>query len=112
MRIEEYIPKRLEELCDERGISKYRLAQETGIRDTTLTRIFTQKSIQTIYTLDKICSALNVSLEYFFSAENDSSYSDFPKEIIYTWDRLDVKERALLCDVVASLKREYIDSKE
>ena len=60
MRIEEYIPKRLEELCDERGISKYRLAQETGIRDTTLTRIFTQKSIPTIYTLDKIWNIFSV----------------------------------------------------
>ena len=112
VQVEEYIPKRLTELCSERGVSKYWLAQKSGIGQSTLAQIFAQKCTPTIYTLDKICSALNISLEQFFSNEKYSAYNDIPREIIDTWDRLGVKERALLCDVVASLKREYIDSKE
>ena len=112
MQVEEYIPKRLEELCIERGVSKYWLSQKSGIGQGTLAQIFARKSTPTIYTLDKICSALNVSLEQFFSDEKYFAYSDIPREIIDTWDKLDVKERALLCDIVSSLKREYVDSKE
>lgn len=48
MRIEEYIPKRISELCNKRGYSKYRLSQLTGMSQTALGNIMTTVSCRTI----------------------------------------------------------------
>ena len=40
MQLEEYIADNMIELCEKRGISKYRLAQMTGIAQSSLGRIY------------------------------------------------------------------------
>ena len=45
MRTEEYIPKRVKELCSKHKVSKYRLAQLTDMSQTALANIMNKKSI-------------------------------------------------------------------
>lgn len=57
MRTEEYIPKRVKELCSKHKVSKYRLAQLTDMSQTALANIMNKKSIPTVPTLERICDA-------------------------------------------------------
>ena len=70
LRIEEYIPKRISELCRKRGYSKYRLSQLTGMSQTALGNIMSRDSIPTIPTLEKICDAFGISLAQFFAGDS------------------------------------------
>lgn len=54
MGVEEYIPDRIGGLSEKRGYTKYRLSQITGMTQTALGNILSQKSIPTIPTLERI----------------------------------------------------------
>ena len=85
MGVEEYIPDRIAGLSEKRGYTKYRLSQITGMTQTALGNILSQKSIPTIPTLERICDAFNITLA--------------------VWDGLDVKEKEILLSFIRSLKK-------
>ena len=106
MRIEEYIPKRISELCNKRGYSKYRLSQLTGMSQTALGNIMTRDSISTIPTLEKICDAFGISLAQFFAGDGGKLDLTIDQtELLDIWDGLEVKEREIVLSLMRSLKK-------
>ena len=103
MGVEEYIPDRIAGLSEKRGYTKYRLSQITGMTQTALGNILSQKSIPTIPTLERICDAFNITLAQFFS--EDGSRLDLTDELLEVWDGLDVKEKEILLSFIRSLKK-------
>ena len=103
---EEYIALRIKELCKIHGLTKYKLAQKTGISQTALANMISQKSIPTVPTLQKICDAFGITLAQFFvKGEGRENLTDLQKEILDTWDELDSREREILISFVRSLKK-------
>ena len=93
MGVEEYIPDRIAGLSEKRGYTKYRLSQITGMTQTALGNILSQKSIPTIPTLERICDAFNITLAQFFSEDGSRlDLTDEQSEILEVWDGLDVKD--------------------
>ena len=66
MQIEKYIADKITSLCEKRDISKYRLSQLSGIFQSSLGRIMAQENLPSLITLEKICTALGVTLSQFF----------------------------------------------
>lgn len=62
---------RIQELCNQRGWSIYKLAQESGIAYSSLNNIFLRNTQPTIPTLEKICNGFNISLSDFFNNETN-----------------------------------------
>lgn len=89
---------RISELCAQRKWSYYRLAKETGFQQSTLKSIVKEKNMPSLYTLDKICTAFNISLACFF----DSPFFDIPTQsnntFLSLWNNLssDDKEKVLI----------------
>ena len=77
MQIEEYVAGNIKDLCKKRHVSKYRLAQLTGIAQSSLGRIIANESTPSLQTLEKICSALDVTLSQFFQDEKWNWIIDF-----------------------------------
>ena len=101
----DFIGPRVKELCDKQQITTYRLSQMTGVTQTVLSRIMNRKNIPTIQTLEKICSALNISLAQFFA--KDESQPDLTaeqREIIETWNGLNPEERDRLIKIVRTFQ--------
>lgn len=106
LRIEEYIPKRISELCGKRGYSKYRLSQLTGMSQTALGNIMSRDSIPTIPTLEKICDAFGISLAQFFAGDSGKlDLTSDQTELLDIWDGLEVKEREIVLSLMRSLKK-------
>lgn len=61
--------RRIQELCSERSISTYRLAQLSGIPKNTMNNMIAEDRIPTLPTIEKICSGLNITLAQFFTSE-------------------------------------------
>ena len=59
------IPKRINAILKMRGWTRYRLAKESGIPESTLTNIFYRNTVPTIATLEEICKTMNLSLADF-----------------------------------------------
>lgn len=106
MCVEEYIPLRIKELCKKRGYTKYRLAQITGMTQTALGNILTQKSLPTIVNLERICDAFGITLAQFFTDDGSKlNLTQDQQEILDIWDDLESKEREILIGFIRSLKK-------
>ena len=106
MRTEEYIPKRVKELCCKHKISKYRLAQLTDMSQTALGNIINKKSIPTVPTLERICDAFGISIAQFFAGEGmRPDLTDEQEELLEIWDDLNADERRILMNFVRTLNK-------
>ena len=101
----DFIGPRIKELCDKQQITKYRLSQMTGVTQTVLSRIMKGENVPTIQTIEKICSALNISLAQFFAKdENPPDLTAEQKEIIETWNGLNPEERERLMKIIRTFQ--------
>ena len=76
MQIEKYIADKITSLCEKRDISKYRLSQLSGISQPSLGRIIAQENLPSLITLEKICTALGVTLSQFFQEDNSENLTE------------------------------------
>ena len=99
---EDYIANRLVDLCEKRGLTKYRLAQLTGMSQTAIGSIISKESIPTIPTLEKF----GITLAQFFSnEESHPNLTETQREILMIWDSLDVEERKVFMTMIRGLKK-------
>ena len=69
------ILERINNLKNERGWSIYKLAEESGITQSTLANMFSRKTMPSISTLKQLCDAFGISLAQFFDYES-KDFSD------------------------------------
>lgn len=63
---------RIRQLMAERGWTIYRLAQESGLSQTTISNIFKRNNQPSLPTVNAICDACGITLAQFFT-ENDTA---------------------------------------
>lgn len=63
------ISQRITKLCDQRNWSYYRLSKEAGFEQSTLKSISKEKNMPSLYTLEKICTAFDITISDFFDDE-------------------------------------------
>ena len=93
MQIEKYIADKITSLCEKRDISKYRLSQLSGISQSSLGRIMAQENLPSLITLEKICTALGVTLSQFFQEGNSENLTEEQKEVLGIWNDLSTNEQ-------------------
>lgn len=79
MSLSDAIRTRFKELCQERGITVNKLADLSGITQSTFGNLFARKnSTPTIATVKKVCDGLGITLKEFFDTEY---FDDLEQEI-------------------------------
>lgn len=69
MQLQDAVILRIEQLCLEKGMTKYDLFKASGVPQTTLTSIKKKRSGSAkITTLYAICEGFDISLEQFFAS--------------------------------------------
>lgn len=63
--------KRIIDLREERHWTEYRLAEESGITQSTISAWFRKDTLPSIPSLEKICDAFGITLSQFFLEENE-----------------------------------------
>lgn len=76
------ILKKLNDLRLERNMSVYRLAELSGINQSTLANTFSRGAIPSVQNLEKICNTLGISLAQFFS-EDEILVRLTPEEAVF-----------------------------
>lgn len=100
------VTTRIKELCVNKGISFYRLSKISGIPQTTLTNMLNRGTTPSIFTLEKICIALDISLSQFFDI-NDS-IKDLPidqQELLKMYIKLSDNKKELLKAYIQGLSQ-------
>ncbi len=105
MQIEKYIADNIIMLCQKRGVSKYRLSQLSGISQSSLGRIIARESIPSLITLEKICTALGVTLSQFFREDKYQDMTGSQREILDIWDDLNSEEQNVVLAMLRGLQK-------
>ncbi|MCM1546550.1 MAG: helix-turn-helix transcriptional regulator [Clostridiales bacterium] len=88
---------RIEELREERGWTKYRLAEEAMILYSTLAGIYSRGTPPKIDTLENICHAFGITLAQFFTDEETEIINENEKLLLKLYRKLDAdKKQAIL----------------
>ena len=97
MLTENYIVERIEQLCETKQISRYRLAQRSGIAQSSLSTLLNRKSVPTFQTLEKICEGFDISLAQFFSADDEfPDLTEEQKDLLTAWNKMDQHQKDLV----------------
>ena len=87
---------RIQELCEARSWSYYRLAKSSGIPYSTLSTMLHKSNIPSVPSLMKICDGFGITLSQFFSLEDETAkFTKQQRECLTRWDRLDQHSQEL-----------------
>lgn len=96
--------ERILQLRLERNWSEYRLSEESGIAQTTISSWFKKDIYPSIPSLEKICKAYDISLAQFFNFDNEPvSLSPEQNELLENWNRLNGEQKKAVLDLLKSI---------
>ena len=98
------INARLHKLLKEQGWTRYRLAKESGVPESTLTNIFYRGTIPTIATIEAICDTLNITLAEFFTDNEMVEMTPELKTFYEGWLHLSPDKKKYLLQTIKYLK--------
>ena len=78
-------------------MSRYRLAQKSGISQSSISTLLNRQSVPTIQTLEKICKGLDMTLAQFFTEDDElPNLTEEQKRLLTTWNAMNEQEKALV----------------
>lgn len=89
MQTENYIIERIEKLCEMRKMSRYRLAQKSGISQSSISNLLNRRNVPSIQTLEKLCNGLDITLAQFFAMDGRRpDLTEEQEKVLDTWAKL------------------------
>ena len=100
------ILKKINSLREERGWSVYKLAEESGVTQSTLANMFTRQTLPSITTLENICAAFGITMSRFFVENKEDSHSSEEDELLLNFRDLSKTEKQAVIGLVKALRGE------
>lgn len=94
---------RITELQNERNWTTYKLAQESGIPQSTISSWYSKKQTPAIASLEHICDAFNISMAQFFDNGEPVSLTIEQQKILSAYNRLSKYQQAMLLNFLDAL---------
>ena len=96
---------RILELLAERGWSKYQLAKEAQLSQSTISSLIIRGNTPTISTIESCCKAFGITLAEFFNADlRDKEQTLEERRLIYDWRNLTPEAKQVVLQMVAALQ--------
>ena len=88
----------------ERGWTEYRLAERSGLPQSTISSWYRKNMVQTIPSLEKICAAFGITLSHFF-AEGDApvSLTESQRKLLERWSKLSPDQQAVVFALIEKM---------
>ncbi|MBR2589746.1 MAG: helix-turn-helix transcriptional regulator [Clostridia bacterium] len=99
---------RIKQLMDERNISEYRLAKNSGLSQSTISNIFVRNTSPTIPTVEAICNGLGITLSQFFcdeSQEQSVYLTPEQKQMFDSWVSLSEEQKQAITTLIQSFSK-------
>lgn len=98
------ILERILQLREERGWSEYRLSEEAGIAQSTISSWFRKNVNPTKTSLEKICKAFNITMSQFFAFDNEPVVlTDKQRQVLENWNKLNPKQQDIILELLISM---------
>lgn len=98
------ILERIFQLREERGWTEYRLSEEAGIAQSTISSWFRKNVNPTKTSLEKICKAFNITMSQFFAFDNEPVVlTDKQRQVLENWNKLNPKQQDIILELLISM---------
>jgi transcriptional regulator with XRE-family HTH domain len=95
---------RILQLRNERNWTEYRLAEESGIAQTTISSWFKKNVSPSISSLENLCNAFNITMSQFFAYGNTPiPLTDKQKLLLDNWNKLPKNQQNIVLDLLKSM---------
>lgn len=102
--MEEFVSKRLQELCSNAGLSLYQLARRSGISTSSLYSILKGTASPRLSTLAELCKTLEITPAQFFIDDNAEGHSkDRERKLEEQFSELSVTNQKFLLEFMSLL---------
>lgn len=89
---------------EERGWTEYQLAERSGLPQSTISSWYHKNMVPTIPSLEKICTAFDITLSQLFAEEDAPvSLTEAQKKLLERWSRLSEEQQAVVFALIANL---------
>lgn len=102
----EYIANRINELCEKQDISKYQLAKQSGLAESSISNLLNRSSDARCSTISRVCEGFGITMAQFF--QDDDKRCDLNIEqqhILNVWESLSKEEKRLVEAYIDGIKR-------
>ncbi|AXU76140.1 helix-turn-helix domain-containing protein [Clostridioides difficile] len=100
------VTQRIIELRDKKGYSTNKLATKAGLTQSTLQSILSGRNQASINTIEKICSALDISLSDFFNEKSNVDLPDYLLDFIESSKNLSKEQLQALSIFLKTLEKD------
>ena len=100
---------RIKQLMDERNISEYRLAKDSGLSQSTISNIFVRNTAPTIPTVEAICDGFGITLSQFFCDENGEELVCKNKDDVTIHDIQEILDNASIDEDISRFLMSKVD---
>ena len=96
--------ERIRELMEERGWTEYRLAQESGLSQSTISNMFNRNNAPTLPTLEAVCGAFGITLVQFFSEGDEANALTEEQQALFAkWSTLTDEQKKILLNLMSTM---------
>lgn len=95
---------RINELLEQRGWSKYRLAKEANLSQTTISSMINRGNNPTVATIESCCKAFGITLAEFFDVNmQDREFSLEERKMIYDVRKMSPEMRIVVQQMISAV---------
>lgn len=94
---------RINELLEQRGWSKYRLAKEANLSQTTITSMISRGNNPTVSTIESCCKAFGITMAEFFNADTQNKeFTLEERRLISDWRNLSPEMKMVVQQMITA----------
>lgn len=87
-----------------RGWSEYELSVRSNVPQSTISTCYGKGQVPTLFSLEKICEAFDITLSQFFSGGEDMVYiTEEQRKLLDRWSALTRKQQELFLELFESI---------
>jgi len=95
---------RILQLRNERNWTEYRMSEESGIAQTTISSWFKKDVCPTISSIESLCNAFNITMSQFFAYDNEPVVlTDEQRELLNNWDKLPKNQQKIVLELLKAM---------
>lgn len=93
---------RINELLEQRGWSKYHLAKEANLSQSTISSMMSRGNNPTVATIESCCKAFGITMAEFFNVDvQDKEFTLEERRLIRDWRNLSPEMKNVVQQVIA-----------
>lgn len=97
------ILKRILDLRTRRGWTEWKLAEESGLKQSTISTWYSKNQLPKIPSLEKVCKAFGITMAQFFCENEPVDLTSEQREMLENWSALNKNQKESIMLLIKSI---------